>query len=395
MPSLPTRSFQTIVATTVAAIQGRASQLIDFGQGSPLRAIVEGFAGLFLWFQTIALQLLAASRLSTSAGTDVDTFTGDFMPPRAGTTSPRLGAQAASGLLTFSRLTAASSTAFVAVGATAQTNDGLQNFIVTADPTLGTYSANPAGYTMAAGLSTLTVPASAVVAGAAGNVLAGTISVITYPVVGIDAVINSAAFINGADQESDAALKARFAAYILGLARGDVYGLTASVLGAYVNLQWTLTENYDKTGVWRPGYFFVVADDGSGAPPAAFIAGVTNAVYAVRPLGIQAGVFAPTIKNAVISMTITVATGYDRNTVIGLVAAAVTNGVNTLGLGNRLDFNHIPTWVYSVPGVTGISALLLNGLSGDAASISATLTTADTYFKMGLYTVKCTSCVVS
>ncbi len=51
MPTLPTQSFATIVQNTAAGIQGRSSKLLNFAIGSTLRAIAEGFAGLFLWFQ--------------------------------------------------------------------------------------------------------------------------------------------------------------------------------------------------------------------------------------------------------------------------------------------------------------------------------------------------------
>ena len=57
MPTLPTQSFSTMVSNVVAGIQGRASKLLNFSQGSTLRAIVEGFAGIYLWFQALVLQL--------------------------------------------------------------------------------------------------------------------------------------------------------------------------------------------------------------------------------------------------------------------------------------------------------------------------------------------------
>src|SRR6266702_7550701 len=120
MASLPTQSFTQIVSNSIAGIQGRASKLINFSTGSTLRAIVEGFAGLYLWFQAMVLQVLQATRLSTSSGVDVDTFCADFMPIIAGSIttvlpsgSPRLGAQAASGQVTFTRFTAAATTCFI------------------------------------------------------------------------------------------------------------------------------------------------------------------------------------------------------------------------------------------------------------------------------------------
>ena len=265
MPTLPTQSFATIVSNVVGGIQGRANKLINFAIGSTLRAIAEGFAALFLWFQDLVLQLLSAIRLSTSQGPDVDTFTADFMPVLPGSQtaalpggSPRLGAQASSGQVVFSRFTAGPTSCFIPAAlsvsstgvitnaglnaaATVQTGDGSQNFVVIADTAFPTYSATLGGYTLPSSIASIIVPVQDIVPGSAGNVVAGAISVITSAITGIDAVNNPAAFTNGADQESDSSLKSRFAAYILGLSRGDIFGLTAAILGTAVTVQWTLT----------------------------------------------------------------------------------------------------------------------------------------------------------
>lgn len=416
MPSLPTQSFTTIVNNTVAGIQGRANSLLNFSIGSTLRAIVEGFAGLFLWFQALVLQLLTACRLSTATGLDVDTFTVDFMPALSGSQtaalpngSPRLGAQYATGQVTFARLTAGSNSIFIpaalSVGvdsngnpkitnagtnaaAEAQTNDLSQTFVVTADATFGTYSSVLGGYTLNAAVSSIIVPVQALVAGAAGNVQAGAVNTMISALPGIDTVTNVAAFINGANQESDSALKARFADYILGLSRGDYYGLQSSILGAGVTVQWTLTEGYNYDGSYHPGYFFVVADDGSGSPTAAFLQTITTAANAVRPLGIQCAVFSPVILIANVSMTITTATGYDHNFVVAQVAALIATNINSLGLGNSLPFSILASWAYSIPGVTSVQSVLLNGASGDQSTVSTKKLTVDRYGVINYATVK-------
>jgi phage-related baseplate assembly protein len=396
MPSLPTQSFTTIVTNTIAGIQGRASKFLNFSTGSSLRAIVEGFAGLFLWFQALVLQLLLAIRLSTSTGADVDTFTADFMPivPGSQTTalpggSPRLGAQAASGNVTFSRFTAAPATCFIAVGATVVTTDGTNTqFAVVANTSFATYSALLGGYTLASSVASITVPVQAVVAGAAGNVAAGAISSITSPIQGIDTVTNPAAFANGADQEQDSDLKKRFAAYILGLSRGDVFGLTASVEGAAVNVQFTLTEGYNYDGSYHPGFFFVVADDGSGSPSVDFMAAITAAAQAVRPLSVQCTVFPPAVLFANVSMQLTTLAGFDHNTVVAQVAALVAFNVNSLGLGNDLAWSILASWAYSVPGVKIVSNVVLNSATGDAASMSASRLTQDRALSIGYATIK-------
>lgn len=417
--SLPTQSFSTIVQNITAGIQGRASKLINFAIGSTLRSIAEAYAAIFLWFQALVLQLLTATRLSTSTGLDVDTFTVDFMPAIPGSQtaalpngSPRLGAQYASGQVTFSRQTAGPSSCFVAAALSAgpsgiiaagpnipqqvQTADGSQNFVVIADATYPSYSAALGGYTLPAAVANLICPVQALNPGSAGNVQAGSIATIVgNSPIGIDNVNNVAAFTNGANQESDNALKARFAAYILGLSRGDLYGTTAAIDGAAVTVQWTLTESYNLDGSWHPGYYFVVADDGSGSPSSTFLQVVTNAANAVRPLGVQCSVFPPTVIWATPSMQITVKTGYVLTTVIAQVSAALATNINGLGLGNSLDFGVLYSWAFAVPGVATVTGVLLNGTSGDGASISATKLTQDGKQSIGYATIKCNATNVS
>jgi uncharacterized phage protein gp47/JayE len=395
MPTLPTQSFSQIVQNTAAGIQGRAGQLLNFSIGSVFRAIAEGFAGIFLWFQALVLQLLTAIRLSTSVGIDVDTFTADFMPLVPGTASPRLGAQAASGQVVFTRLSAGPSQVAIAVGATVQTSDGSQTYQVVGDATYATYNSFFQGYYLLPGLAAITVPVAAVVPGSAGNVGAGTITTITSTIIGIDDVNNPAAFTNGADFESDNALKARFAAYILGLSRGDLYGVEAAIAGIGVTVQYTITEDYNLDGTWHSGYFFVVADDGSGAPSPDFLQNVANAVNSVRPLGTMAGVFPPTVIWANVSMIITTAPNFDHPTVVGVVAETVANQIDSLGLGNSLPWSQLAAWAYSVTGVTSVSAVLLNSQSGDLASLSATLTSADGYLQIPYATIKAQQVLVS
>jgi len=403
MATLPTQSFTQIVTNTISGIQGRAAKLINFSQGSTLRAIVEGFAGLFLWFQAMVLQLLAAMRLSTASGTDVDTFTADFMPVLAGSQtaalpsgSPRLGPQAASGQVTYARFTAAPSSCFIPVGATTATSDGTNTkFAVTADSTYPTFSATLNGYTLLPNVASIVVPVQAVVPGASGNIAAGALSVMTSPITGIDTVTNIASYTNGFDQESDSALKARFAAYILGLSRGDLYGLRASILGVEPEVQWAITEGYNYDGSYHPGFFFVVADDGSGNPTQAFLTAVTNAAYAVRPLGIQCAIFPPEIIQANVSMQLTTAPNYDHNTVVAQVAALVATNINSLGLGVTLQWSQIAAWAYTIPGVTAVSNVQINGVYGDAASLVCTDTTQDGNLQYVTSTVKANQILVS
>jgi phage-related baseplate assembly protein len=420
MPTLPTQSFQTIVQNIAAGVQGRANSLINFAIGATLRAIAEGFAGIFMWFQGLVIQLLSAIRLATSQGLDVDTFAADFMPIIPGSQtallpggSPRLGAQNASGLVIVSRLTAAPSTVFVPAAASVtqqgvitnagtqpaaqfKTNDGNNTvFVVTVDTTNPNYNPTLGGYVMPVGITSMTVPVVALVPGTIGNVVAGAIALIIGAINGADNVTNPASFTNGANQESDTALKSRFAAFILGLSRGDVFGLTAAIEGTNVNVQFTLTENHNLDGTPHSGYFFVVADDGSGAPDQDFLNTITAAANSVRPLSVQFSVFPPTVIEATVGMQITVAAGFDLDTVISQVAATIATNIDGLGLGNSLDYGILFAWAFGVAGVATVTDVTLNGEQGDAASLSATKLATDGSTVIAFATIKAADILVS
>lgn len=370
MPTLPTQSFATIVSNIASGVQGRAAKLVNFSTGSTLRAIAEGFAGLYLWFQAMVLQLLTAIRLSTSSSVDVDTFCADFMPTIGisnGVASPRLGAQASSGQVTFGRLTAAPSTCFIPVGATVQTTDGTQNFAVYADTTNSAYSATLNGYTLAASVGTINIAVQAVVAGAAGNVAIGGISVLTTPLTGIDYVVNASAFTNGSDFETDAALKARFALYIASLREGTEGAIGYAITSLRTGMQYQ---------IWEPGVggftlLTVYVDDGSGAIPTPLRASASAAVNAVRAAGVQYSVIAATILNANVTMTITSASGYYHPTVVAQVISAITLYINGLGLGltpavGTLSYMRLAQVAFNAtPGVIDVTGYSLNGLQAD------------------------------
>ncbi len=285
----------------------------------------------------LALQLLTAIRLSTSdVGTDVDTFVADFMPVIPGSQTialpngtPRFGAQAATGVVTFSRFTAAPSTCFVGVGSVVRTSDGLQSYTVVANARRPTYSSDLGGYTMAAGVATLEVPVQAVTPGAAGNASAGFISVIASPLQGVDAVTNVAAFTNGFDQESDTALKARFVLFINALARATEGAIGSAIANIQQGMSWQIFENQDRDGAIDYGMVTVFVDDGSGAPPPSLVALCGTAVHAVRAASIRIGVYGASFRPANVTMTIMTADGYDHPTVVSQVVQPRSASIST------------------------------------------------------------------
>lgn len=369
--AITTQDFTTLVRNQVTAIQGAAKVLVDLTVGSILRSIVEANAAVILWLQGLILQLLAITRAATSSGADLDSWVGDY-----GVT--RLSAVAASGQVAFSRFTP-SQQAVIPVGATAQTADGSQQFAVTLDTTNPAYNAALGGYVLAAAVSSITVTVAASTAGAGGNVSAGQINTITQALPGVDTVSNAAAFVNGSDAESDTALRTRFIAFVASLSKATKGAIGYAITSLKAGVSYAFVENQLYNGTTQMGYFYVVVDDGTGAPGSTFLSSVSNAIDAVRPVCSTFGVFAPVVVNANVSMLITTAAGYDHTTLVGLVGTAIRNYINSLTLGTTLAYSRLAQIAYDAsPGVTNVTSVTLNSGTADVTATSQQVIKANT-----------------
>jgi uncharacterized phage protein gp47/JayE len=358
MANLNTQSLASLVSNFSTAVQGSAAQLVDFTIGSVLRAIDEAIAYVALWLQALILQFVALTRAATSTGADLDSWFADFG-------FARLAAISASGLVTFARFTPTAQ-AVIPVGAVVQTADGTQQFTVVLDTTNSAYSASLGGYVLAAGVASVSVTVSAVNPGSVGNVVLGAISQLGQAISGVDTVTNAAAFTNGVDAETDAAARARFVLYLASLSEGTKVAIGNAIASLQLGLSYTLTENYTYGGVYQPGFFYVVVDDGTGSPPSTLLSTVYNAIDLVRPFTSTFAVFAPVVINAAVVMTITTATGYTHSAIAAIVQTALQKYINSLPLGAPLNYTKLESVAYGAStAVTNVSAVTLNGGTAD------------------------------
>ena len=207
--SLTFQNFATLVQNTAAAVQGSAAKLIDLSVGSATRAILEANASIALWLQYLIVLTMQRQRLATSTATDVDSWVGDYG-------LARLPAIAATGVVTLARFST-STAATILPGVTVRTGDGTQTFTVMTDVGNALWSASAGAYILPVGTASINVPITALTLGTAGNVVAGSISLLASATSGIDTVNNVAGLTNGVAAESDAALRGRFPLYIGGL----------------------------------------------------------------------------------------------------------------------------------------------------------------------------------
>ncbi len=355
---LNTKNFSTLVQNQAAAIQGRASALVDFSVGSILRAVVEANAGVALWLQGLGVYILSITRAATSTGIDLDTWVNDY-----GLT--RLGAQSSLGTVTFARFSPGAQ-AVIPIGAIVKTADGTQSFQVVIDTANTSYNAGLAGYVLPAGASSIDVPVQAVTPGSVGNVLAQTVALIASSIPFVDTVTNAAAFAGGGDAESDAALRLRFTQFIASLSKATPLAIKYAVASLRLGIDCAIVENYDYSGAWRPGYFYVVVDDGSGAPPSSLLSLAHDAIENTRAATVLFDVFAPILMLVNPIMTISVAQGYDANVVKGAVGTALRGYINALKLGDGLPYSKLSQLAYEAsPGVTNVVGVTLNGGTSD------------------------------
>ncbi|CAH2606510.1 Baseplate protein (plasmid) [Rhodovastum atsumiense] len=354
MATLSLRTFADWLSQQAAAVQASASSLLNVASGTVLRAILEANASVALWMQWLILLVLRTTRLSTSTGDDADSFVADFGLERQAAT-------AATGSVTFSAFTAPTSAVAISTGTVVKTGDGSVSFATTA------------GATLAAGATSVTVPVQAQTAGTVGNVLAGTITLISAALPGVDTVTNATAFTNGEDAETDAALRTRFINYINTRSRATPAAVEYAVTSVQQGLFVQLAERVDGSGAARDAHTTVYVDDGSGSPSADLIDSVAAAVEAVRPLGGTYEVHGPTVVPANVALTVTAASGYAHGDLVGPVQTAIAAYIDGLGMGEALSWTRLIAVAYGVDGVGGVSGLTVNGgtanIGGAAGSV--------------------------
>lgn len=351
-----------------ASVQGRCAQILDLTVGSVMRSLLEAWAASALWLQWLIVLLMQRQRLSTAAGTDVDSFCADF-------NFTRLAATTSVGTVTLSRFYNGTA-ATILVGTLVMTGDGSTQFQITADPTNSLWSpslTNSAGvvvggFVIPSGTSSANFAAQAVVASAAGNVQAGAISLLGQAIAGIDTVTNAAAFAGGTNPESDAAMKTRFALYISNLSQGTLGAVDSAIAAVGSNVYYNVAINTNVLGGYQPGNMAITIDNGTGYPPASMLTAVSNAVEAVRAVTETFTVNAPAITTVNVVMTVTVGTGITHNAAIPIIATALTTYINALPVGSPLTMASIPYQVFtSLPAgqVANVTNITLNGGTSD------------------------------
>ncbi len=358
MASISWQGFTSFVGNNVAAVQASANSVIDATVGSITLAFAQSVSGVALWLQSYIIQVLTLTRAATSNGTDLDSFMADFGLIRIAATFSAQTATLASYSYAIQRQ--------VPLGALISTGPGGLQFIVTLNAANPAWNATLQSYVLPAGTPSVTVPIQAVVAGAAGNVLSGTVTSFVVPIVGIDTVTNIAPSPQtGFNAETDTALRLRFVLFFASLSKATKTAIGFAIQSVQNGITYSLVENQAYDGTSQLGHFYAVIDDGSGNPSSSLISAEYAAIDAVRPICSTFNVYGPNIASASVSTTLITGPTFTHSLVVAAAVTALTNFLNTIPEGTSLPYAQLYSLLFSVPGVSNVTLLLLNGGTAD------------------------------
>ena len=189
--------------------------------------------------------------------------------------------------------------------------------------------------------------------GSAYNAKVRKISIIVTPVLGIGSVTNNAKFTGGSDDESDEALRER----IIDTYRNISNGANAAY---YRSIAMSVDGVYSASAVGRArgtGTVNVYACGRASALSADKLREIQALLDEKRELNVDVRVYNPSAVAIDLYIRLTVADGYDFDTVADRVKTAVTDYVNGLGVGHSLWLSDVGEVIYHIEGVQGYKFL--------------------------------------
>jgi uncharacterized phage protein gp47/JayE len=357
--ALPLLGFTDYVRMQAAAVQGAVTAALDLTIGSALRAILEANAAVALWLQWLAAQVLATTRAATSQGADLDSWMADFGVVR-------LPASQAAGQVMLSRY-APTLAAVVLPGAQVRASATGQVYTVQADPTNAAWAG--AGYQIAAGIASVSVPVVAVTAGSIGNASIGTVDQVASALPGVDQVTNAIPIAGGLDAESDASLRLRFGNFLDSRTRATTTAVSYAIASLRQGLRWVIADGQDALGNAAPARFTVTLDDGTGQPSPDLLTAASAAIDAVRPVGTSFTVRGPVVLPVTVQVSLTLSLSGQSAGVAALVASAIQTYATSLGIGAALPVSRVVALAFGASSAVQAAAVLLNGTAADAVPL--------------------------
>lgn len=270
----------------------------------------------------------------------------------------RMAALTAAGSLRFSVSTAPASDLTIAAGTVCMTEEGVR--FETAE--IGT---------LAAGSLYTDVAARAQEAGAAGNAVAGTVTLLIACPTGITAVTNPAAFTGGADAEDDEALRTRILASYRRLPNGANAAFYEETALSHTGVVAARAVGRAR-GIGTVDVYLAAA---AGTPDNALLSVVQSDLQSRREIAVDVLAKAPTVSVVNVTASIAVAEGYEFSSVKTAAEAAVSGLFTGKLLGKGVTCASL---VHLLCGVEGVSNCHLTAPTADLTAADTVLPTLGT-----------------
>ena len=197
------------------------------------------------------------------------------------------------------------------------------------------------------GSKSVTVNVTAAQPGSAYNIIGGRLSVIVTPVMGIESVRNAIQFYGGTDDESDELLRERVSDSYRNISNGAnaayYHAAAMSVDGVYSAAVVGASRGAGTVDVY-------VSAKGASVTQEK-LAQVQAVLDEKREVNVDARAVRATSISVNLYIHLSVAEGYDFDTVAAKVQTAVTDYINALGVGNDLWLSDVGEVVYHIEGV--------------------------------------------
>lgn len=204
------------------------------------------------------------------------------------------------------------------------------------------------------------VPAQAVEAGAGGNVIAGTVTLLSAMPVGVVQCTNPAAFSGGCDAESDEALRERVLASYQRLPNGANAAYYEQEAMRYPGVAAAKAVGRAR-GI---GTVNVVIATHAGVPDAALLAAVETDLQKKREIAVDVKVLAPTVETVAVTAALKAAPGYT----FAEVKAGAQSALETLFTGGLLGKSVTTARLLTLLcGVEGVENVHLTAPAADVA----------------------------
>jgi uncharacterized phage protein gp47/JayE len=219
------------------------------------------------------------------------------------------------------------------------------------------------------------VPVRALDPGPAGNVLAGTITIMPQPVEGIEYVTNRTPLTGGSDPENDDELRERAKGELRALGKAtytslkqqveSVPGVVRPIKIQELPMVYTVGQNGESVRIPVAGVVRAIVDGGD-------LESIRRVVDETRAAGVYVEIVRPRLVVLEVKLLLDLERGKDTHEVEASARSAIERYIDSLRIGEPIIFSKLLTAVLSVEGVRDVGSMTVTADRGNQQRTEST-----------------------